>query len=583
MATLATGTLVDTAAADPYGGSRHSIPGHIEAEDYDTDGEGWSYSDTTAGNAGGAYRDGDVDIEVGGDNYNVGWTEAGEWLNYSVTVDTAGTYEVTARVASGAGGGQFTLQQDQADLATVDVPGTGGWQTWTTVTTTVDLAGGDSVLAVYFDSGGINLDWLEFARTDDASGLSEGTHRIVNVNSGKALDVRDGSTDDGANVQQWEYDGTEKQHWQVESVGDGYYRLVASHSGKALDVSGVSTDDGANVHQWTYVDGENQQWAIEPVGDAYRVLARHSGKALDVSGYSTENGGNVHQWAYHGNANQHWHFETVDDGGGGGGGGGDGTDNYPNLDGNEWELAWNDEFDAGGIDTSVWTFATGGGCGENYRLDTDCSWGNQEEQYYTNGDNAWVQNDRLVIEARDELAPNGENPYTSARLKTENTFEKQYGRVEVRARLPETQGLWPAIWMLGQDIDSVGWPQCGEIDVMELTGDDPTTVHGTVHGPGYSGGDGISHHYSGPNFADGFHDFQVAWYPDAIKWFVDGQHYHTVTKDEVQNAGDEWVFDDQFFLLLNVAVGGVMPGYPDWSTDLPQRMEVEYVRVYDWV
>lgn len=194
-----------------------------------------------------------------------------------------------------------------------------------------------------------------------------------------------------------------------------------------------------------------------------------------------------------------------------------------------------------------------------------------------------MENGRLVIEAREETAPNGINPYTSARLNTSGSFEKQHGRVEVRARLPETQGLWPAIWMLGHDIGSVGWPSCGEVDIMELTGDDTTTVHGTVHGPGYSGGGGITSSYSGPDFSNGFHDFTVTWYSDAIKWFVDGQHYHTVTRTQVENAGNNWVFNDEFFIILNIAVGGTLPGYPDASTQFPQRMEVEHVRVYDWV
>ena len=430
-AVLAGGLATGSTIADPYGGSRHSIPGRIEAEDYDTDGAGYAYHDSTAGNAGGAYRSDDVDIEAGGSGYNVGWTESGEWLNYSSTVDATGTYEVTARVASGGGGGTFTLQQDQDPRATFDVPDTGGWQSWTTITREVDLDAGDRMIAVYFDAGGVNLDWLEFSAVD-------------------------------------------------------------------------------------------------------------------------------------------------------GGGGGDGDDNYPNLDGNDWELTWSDEFDGASIDTSVWTFETGGGCGEGERLNTDCTWGNEEEQYYTDGDNAWIENDRLVIEAREEPAPNGENEYTSARLITADAFEKQYGRVEVRARLPGTQGLWPAIWMLGADIDSVGWPECGEIDIMELTGDDTDTVHQTVHGPGYSGGGAVTDHYdTAGDFTREFHDFQLTWYEDVVKFWVDGNHVHTVTPSDV--GDNDWMFNDPFYLILNVAVGGTLPGYPDDTTELPQRMEVEYVRVYDSV
>ncbi|WP_254523756.1 family 16 glycosylhydrolase [Natrinema caseinilyticum] len=431
-AAAGTGVFGSSAAATPYDGSRHAIPGRIEAEDYDTDGSFWAFRDSTAGNAGGAYRSDDVDIEYGGDNFNIGWTESEEWLNYSATVESSGTYEVTAHVASNDGGGTFTLLQDQRGLTTFDVPDTGGWQSWTTVTARdVSFSSGTQVIRIYVEEGGFNLDWLE-----------------------------------------------------AGSGGDG----------------------------------------------------------------------------------------PPEDGGG--------TDNYPNLDGDGWELVWSDEFDRGSIDASKWSFATGGGCGRNGRLNTDCSWGNQEEQYYTDGDNAWVENDRLIIEAREELAPNGQNPYTSARLVSEHTFEKQFGRVEVRARLPATQALWPAIWMLGQDISSVSWPDCGEIDIMELTGDDTDTVHQTIHGPGYSGGGGISADYSiSGDFTREFHDFQLTWYDDMVKFWVDGTHVNTLTPADV--GGNQWVFNDQFFLLLNVAVGGIMPGYPDERTQLPQRMEVEYVRVYD--
>ena len=579
--------IAGSVAGAPYGGSRHTIPGRIEAEDYDTDGAGVAYNDTTTGNSGGAYRSENVDVEAtSGGGYNVGWTQGGEWLNYSATTASAGTYEMTARVASGGGGGSFILQEDQADLATFDVPDTGGWQSWTTVTQQVDLQGGDHMIAVYFDTAGVNLDWLEFSQVGGGSGgssVSPGTYRITNVNSGKALEVGGSGTANGDNAQQWTYADYAHQQWDVQENGDGTYRLINVNSGKALDVANVSTSAGANVHQWDYVGGANQHWRIESNGDGtYQLLADHSGLALDVNGGGTADGTNVQQWTPNGLDPQHWILESVD-GGDRGGGVDSGSDNYPNLDGNSWSLTWNDEFDTGSLDTSNWQSETGGGCGQGGRLGTSCSWGNQEEQYYTDGDNAWVENGRLIIEAREETAPNGINPYTSARLNTAGGFQKQHGRIEVRARLPETQGLWPAIWMLGHDIGSVGWPTCGEVDIMELTGDDTTTVHGTVHGPGYSGGGGITSGYSGPDFSDGFHDFTVTWYSDAIKWFVDGQHFYTVTRSEVENAGNNWVFNDEFFIILNIAVGGTLPGYPDASTQFPQRMEVEHVRVYDWV
>lgn len=250
------------------------------------------------------------------------------------------------------------------------------------------------------------------------------------------------------------------------------------------------------------------------------------------------------------------------------------------FDNNEWTLSWRDEFNQGYIDESVWSFETGNGHAQGIP-----GWGNGELEYYQR-ENAWVENNHLVIEAREEQASDqyGSYDYTSARMKTQGGYNKQYGRVDVRARLPEGQGIWPAIWSLGSDIGSAGWPDCGEIDIMELVGNDPSTVHGTIHGPGYSGGNSIGGSYSNGSFADSYHVFQLTWYPDAIKFFVDGNHYFTITLYDVENAGNEWVFDDgPFFFLMNVAVGGEWPGAPDASTQFPQRMDVDYIRVYDWV
>ena len=172
--------------------------------------------------------------------------------------------------------------------------------------------------------------------------------------------------------------------------------------------------------------------------------------------------------------------------------------------------------------------------------------------------------------------------YTSARLITKRKFEQRFGRFEARLKLPAGQGLWPAFWMLGADIDAVGWPACGEIDIMENIGREPGTVHGTLHGPGYSGAQGVGAPYAlpaGQRFADSFHTFAVEWEPQAIRWYVDGRLYQTRAPDDLP-AGSRWVFDRPFFLLLNVAVGGNWPGAPDTSTTFPQAMLVDYVRVY---
>ena len=244
-----------------------------------------------------------------------------------------------------------------------------------------------------------------------------------------------------------------------------------------------------------------------------------------------------------------------------------------------WTLVWSDVFDGPSgalVDAGKWVFDVGGN-----------GWGNQELEYYTdrprnaslNGDGA------LAIQALRETyaGPDGvAREYTSARLKTQGRFEQAYGRFEARLKVPRGQGLWPAFWMLGADIGAAGWPRCGEIDVMENIGREPSTVHGTIHGPGYSGAGGIGSLFTlpgGARVADDFHVFTVEWEAAAIRWYVDGTLYQTRTPADLP-AGQRWAFDHPFFLLLNVAVGGSWPGNPDATTVFPQVMLVDYVRVY---
>lgn len=230
-----------------------------------------------------------------------------------------------------------------------------------------------------------------------------------------------------------------------------------------------------------------------------------------------------------------------------------------------------DEFDgpAGGApNPGIWRYDLGAG-----------GWGNAELQTYTDSRrNAALDGaGNLVITAHREA----DGSYSSARLKSESTYTAQYGRIEARIRIPRGQGIWPAFWMLGADIGQVGWPACGEIDVMENVGYEPGIVHGTVHGPGYSGAQGISAAYTNPSgaaFADDFHVYGVDWRPGSITWTVDGVAYRTVTRADVGSA--QWVFDKPFFVILNVAVGGNWPGSPDASTRFPQQMTIDWLRVH---
>ena len=246
-----------------------------------------------------------------------------------------------------------------------------------------------------------------------------------------------------------------------------------------------------------------------------------------------------------------------------------------------WTLVWSDEFNGAAgtpVDGTKWVFDTGGG-----------GWGNNELEYYTNSTNNCSTDGagNLVITAINETLPRrnrcwyGQCQYTSARIKTKAKFEQAYGRFEARIKIPYGQGLWPAFWMLGNDIDRNRWPNCGEIDVMENIGREPAIVHGTMHGPGYSGANGIGAAYTLPSgaFSDDFHVFAIEWAPNVIRWYVDGNLYQTRTPADLP-AGTRWVFDHPFFMLLNVAVGGYWPGNPDATTVFPQRMYVDYVRVY---
>jgi beta-glucanase (GH16 family) len=242
-----------------------------------------------------------------------------------------------------------------------------------------------------------------------------------------------------------------------------------------------------------------------------------------------------------------------------------------------WMLTWSDEFDApdgSAPDPKKWTTETGGG-----------GWGNNELEYYTAlRANSRVEKGNLVIEARQEkfTGPDGvTREYTSARLKTQKLFTQKYGKFEARIRIPKGQGMWPAFWMLGDDFPTAGWPACGEIDIMENVGSEPAKIHGTIHGPGYSGDASLGAPYAllSGNVADDFHVFAVEWEPKEIRFYVDGQLYETRTPADLP-AGTRWVFDHPFFLILNVAVGGKWPGSPDASTKFPQEMLVDYIRVY---
>lgn len=234
-----------------------------------------------------------------------------------------------------------------------------------------------------------------------------------------------------------------------------------------------------------------------------------------------------------------------------------------------WQLLWNDEFDRKSIDLTNWTYDLGGG-----------GWGNGEMQVYTDTpENARVENGLLIIEGRKETNESGGFQFTSARLKTQGLQTFQYGRIEARIKVPAGKGLWPAFWMLGENFPVVGWPDCGEIDIMEYVGREPDLIIGTMHGPGYSGAVGLSKwNRQGYNIADDFHTYSIEWDANQISWFYDGEKYSTYTRDDVGER--QWVFDQPFFVILNLAIGGTLGGLVTPDTQFPAQYLVDYVRVY---
>lgn len=232
-----------------------------------------------------------------------------------------------------------------------------------------------------------------------------------------------------------------------------------------------------------------------------------------------------------------------------------------------YDLIWQDEFSGTEL-SSDWTYEIGTGSN---------GWGNNELQYYRR-ENASVSNGFLVIQAREENF--NSNSYTSSRIITQNRQSFQYGRIDIRAKLPEGQGIWPALWMLGDSFSTVGWPDCGEIDIMEMIGGSgrENTVHGTIHwdNNGSYASFGGDYSLSSGTFTDEFHVFSIIWDASSIEWYVDDILYHTV---DITPAGMS-EFRDSFFLIFNVAVGGNWPGSPDATTSFPQSMIVDYVRVF---
>jgi beta-glucanase (GH16 family) len=379
-----------------------------------------------------------------------------------------------------------------------------------------------------------------------------GTFALHVVSSGRCVDITSWSTANGTQLEQWDCSGNTNQQWTLTPQANGTVQVRSVFNGKCLDVRGFSTTDGAAIQQWDCSGNSNQQWTLsDDGGGRYELISASDGKCLDVTGENTANGALLQQWGCWGGGNQRFVLAPT----------------------SAWTLTWSDEFDGGAgspVDGSKWGYDTGGG-----------GWGNNELEYYTaRTDNAALDgNGNLAIVARAESY--GGRGYTSARINTGGKFFQAYGRIEARIKLPSGRGLWPAFWTLGENIGSVGWPSCGELDIMENIGSEPSINHGSAHGPGYSGGNPLTATYALPQgrFSDGFHVFAIEWQPNQVRWYVDDALYETRTPADLP-PGTHWVYDHPFFVILNVAVGGNFPGSPDGSTQFPQTMLVDYVRVF---
>ncbi|HSW59127.1 MAG TPA: glycoside hydrolase family 16 protein [Dehalococcoidales bacterium] len=238
----------------------------------------------------------------------------------------------------------------------------------------------------------------------------------------------------------------------------------------------------------------------------------------------------------------------------------------PEWERSGWKLIWQEEFEGSEINLKNWTFDIGGD-----------GWGNNELEFYKRGpENVRLINGLLVIEARAESF--GGRDFTSARLKTQGLQSWTYGRFESRIKIPAGQGVWPAFWMLGEDIAQIGWPDCGEIDILENIGKEPNRVHASAHSKDYF----ASHSLTGSMeidtpLSEDFHIYAIEWDENEIRWFLDEEEYFHISKSEVPGG---WAFNKPFFIILNLAIGGNWPGAPDETTIFPKQMLVDYVRVY---
>ncbi|RCU50914.1 hypothetical protein DU002_06200 [Corallincola holothuriorum] len=543
-----------------------TLPGTIEAEDYD------GAQDSTWYNEGGEYGWGKVDIGIAEDTdggYYVGWTKQGEYIHYNILVPTAGDYQFKTRISTPKDGRRLHFKLNGSQLGeTATLPNTGGWQNWQTIESQHHLSAGSHILEIFFESREINVNYIQIEGMssvgepislpgrveaedfvnyyDTTSGNSGGEYRNTDVDIER-------TSDDGAGFNVGWTDSGESLSYEIFVEKSGRYQVAPRVS--------------------TIKDGRSLSLRLNGsyLGDPFLIPNTGGWQNWQTISQSVELPEGNHQLEVM-FANQEINLNYIDiheeD-----------TDDPNDPDEPKgWNLVWSDEFNGTAIDAQRWNHSDNGWGG-----------GNNELQYYTpRQENAYVDNGSLKITARREYyeGSDGGRDFTSARLDTKGKMDFLYGRVDVRAKLPSGQGLWPAIWMLPTDDAYGGWASSGEIDIMEavnLQVDGNNSIHGTLH----YGGKWPDNTHSGDkvtpatNVATQFHTYSVEWEPEAIRWYIDGKLYQTQTQWWSEGGSYPAPFDQRFHLILNVAVGGNWPGSPNQNTVFPQIMEVDYVRVYE--
>jgi beta-glucanase (GH16 family) len=597
------------AAEGPYGGTPAAIPGTVQAENYDTGGQGVAYNVTSVNGSDNGYRSDGVDLEVTtdtGGGVNLGWTATGQWFKYTVNVATAGTYRVTFRVAGiNATTDAFHISNSSGTNLTgnVNVPATGGWQTWTSVVAAITLPAGQQTLTFDQDHPGWNLNYFTVSTSSgpfggtpwavpgtvqaenyDLGGPGAGFN-VTSINGSDNGYRSDGvdlevTTDAGGGVDLGWTAAGQWFRYTVNAASAGTYTVtfrLASPNG-VTDGLHISNSSGTNLSGNVNVPatGGWQTWT-----NVTATLTLPAGQ--QVLTVDQDNGG----W--------NMNYMTFASGGGGGTGSCAGVPDIT-VAGVTYVPTWCQEFNggAGSPDTTVWNFDLGNNGG----------WGNGEAEVYC-GPPGYPNNPaqcpttfststapvyidgsgHLVIQPR-----NVNGTWLSGRMNTQGKQNFQYGILVANIQLPNTtnQGLWPAFWALGSNIGSVGWPTCGESDIMENwspqvdNGAGPSGNNSTVH-TAKTGGSGVGARYtfpSGESADTAFHTYGMIWKQNEVQYFVDdaSSPFFTVTPSSLP-SGDTWPFNQNVFTIMNVAVGGTLGGSIA-NLNNPGPMQVDYVRFY---